>query len=317
MGWVPLPSPHQVWVHSCCSRTKLKIALSDVSVTAIEVDILMGSLLGECKTHILPIMSHPPARTSDLSFEEFMNACIENGRCHLKLDFKDLAALEPCLIHIAAVKESLAANGQAVWINADVVPGPNMRNQPCVIPAVSFMEAIVEHCPGIPLSLGWRCNRACGDAYTKVDCDAMVALYDIYRHRMEADFSRETHEDSFAPQSLPSGKHRSGSANLVFAASVRLAARGPGPLISLINEIPGSQLLLWTGTGERAVAPWTIAQLRKTFEQCSMDSRVGYDCYVAKSELHGCVSNFFECFEAVGYWLALRLAGATRIKKQQ
>lgn len=60
-----------------------------------------------------PVMAHPPARSSDLTFETFLDACIADGHRHLKLDFKVWAAVEPCLELLAARKLQLLSNGQA------------------------------------------------------------------------------------------------------------------------------------------------------------------------------------------------------------
>ena len=85
------------WAHSCCSAAALAAALSDPSVHSIESDILVSSRTGQ------PVMAHPPATDSDLSFDDFLVACTggDDGRKrkHLKFDFKDAAAVGPCLEH--------------------------------------------------------------------------------------------------------------------------------------------------------------------------------------------------------------------------
>lgn len=93
------------WAHSCCSCARLERALSSPHITAIESDIIMAA--GR------PVMAHPPARSSDLTFETFLDACIADGHRHLKLDFKVWAAVEPCLELLAARKLQLLSNGQA------------------------------------------------------------------------------------------------------------------------------------------------------------------------------------------------------------
>ena len=88
------PRAQQRWVHSCCSLDKLAHALTDPDVTAIEADIRMGRCgLVTC----VPIMAHPPATSSDLLFKEFLDRAVADGTRHLKLDFKELDAVEPCL----------------------------------------------------------------------------------------------------------------------------------------------------------------------------------------------------------------------------
>ena len=86
MEW-HFPGAQQCWAHSCCSQNALKAAFQNSEITAIEADILMGiSVGGDAE---IPIMAHPPTKTSDLSFQEFWQQCVEEARHHLKLDFKE------------------------------------------------------------------------------------------------------------------------------------------------------------------------------------------------------------------------------------
>lgn len=86
MEW-HFPGAQQCWAHSCCSQNALKAAFKNSQITAIEADILMG-ISGGSNSEI-PIMAHPPTKTSDLSFQEFWQQCVEEARHHLKLDFKE------------------------------------------------------------------------------------------------------------------------------------------------------------------------------------------------------------------------------------
>ena len=63
-----------------------------------------------------------------------------DGTRHLKLDFKHANAVEPCLQLLSKRWKELYTNGQAVWLNADVLPGPNARGQgSCRVPAYRFL----------------------------------------------------------------------------------------------------------------------------------------------------------------------------------
>jgi len=185
-------------VHSCCSREKLKGALADPSVTAIEADIMMPA-----DSNATPIMAHPSWRSktappSDLDIAAFLDQTVADGKRHLKLDFKDAAALEPCLQLLAKRWPELQRNGQAVWLNADVLPGPNARGK-VELPPRLFLPLCRRYCPHALLSLGWRVGPiGPEEAYTPHDVAAMVSLCQEF--------------------ALP------GSA-LVFAASLRLAER--------------------------------------------------------------------------------------------
>ena len=68
----------------------------------IEADVSMGTIAGG-DGNIMPIMAHPPVNTSDLSLEEFLDTILSSGITApkgIKLDFKDLEALEPSLMAI-------------------------------------------------------------------------------------------------------------------------------------------------------------------------------------------------------------------------
>uniref|UniRef100_A0A7S4EWY6 Menorin-like domain-containing protein n=1 Tax=Chrysotila carterae TaxID=13221 RepID=A0A7S4EWY6_CHRCT len=163
---------NQIWVHSCCSRQKLEAALADSAITAVESDIIMSR-------EGMPIMAHPPATTSDLSFEEFLDTCISDGCRHLKLDFKAGAAVEPCLNVLAKRATELRANGQAVWLNADVICGPNARKRGATIPAHKFIPLCQRLCPFALFSFGWRVAPfGPEEAYSHDDAYEMVR-----RHR--------------------------------------------------------------------------------------------------------------------------------------
>lgn len=109
-----MPSSEQTWAHSTVSKKLLSDALNDASITAIEVDILMGHekqndvSVDENMQHnaeMKPIMAHPPDRYSDLTTREFLKrtSTIQKGEVnrilkkHIKLDFKEIATVKPTL----------------------------------------------------------------------------------------------------------------------------------------------------------------------------------------------------------------------------
>ena len=207
-------------------------------------------------------MAHPPDDTSELSFDDFFEACARDGRRHIKLDFKELAAVEPCIAAVAAAAERLAANGQTVWLNADVLSGPNRRR---ALPlraessaAGARFLALAAAAPACALSLGWVTHPVGRDAYTEADARAMRGLL--------AD---------------------RGGDGVVFAAAARIAARDPQPLVDLLRQLPTAQLLCWTGTGEPPVPRRTLRALGRAFYAAGVADRVGYDCNVARSFLRG------------------------------
>ncbi|CAE8650459.1 unnamed protein product [Polarella glacialis] len=254
--WAPLPSPKQVWAHSCVTWAKLNDALADPSVTAFEVDVTMGHVVGSDRSSDpVPIMAHPPSRTSDLSFEACLEAVIQDGRRHVKFDFKNLASVELCLPMLAAASSRLAANRQAVWLNADVLPGPGLRSWSCAVPAEAFLAAAAELCPGAHLSLGWKVNPVgWNDTYTEADCQAMAALCN--KHLKEA------------------------SGGIVFAVAARVAGRDPNALAGLLRSVPNSQLLLWTGTWEPPVSSGALQAIHDALSGVGVVGCCGFDCQV-------------------------------------
>eukprot|EP00438_Fugacium_kawagutii_P022933 Skav226770 [mRNA] locus=scaffold8:181316:185906:- [translate_table: standard] len=182
-----------VWAHSCVSKKKLEAALQ---VTAIEVDVAMGYYAGFADTDGRPSIVVFPAEEAD-----FLDELIRDGRRHVKFDFKDLEAVRLCLPMLAERSGELASNGQAVWLNADVLPGPGLRSWSCSVPAEDFLTKAEELCPGAHLSLGWKANPVTSDAYNEVPTKKLHAKQ-----------------------------------NVVFAVSARTAAKNFEPLAALLAQ---------------------------------------------------------------------------------
>ena len=290
--FTPRPRAQQRWVHSCCSQEKLTRALSDPDVTAIEADIMVATeavallLRPNDSPGVLPIMAHPtllghlsgrntaPA-VSDLTFSDFLDRCIADGTRHLKLDFKQLAAVEPCLELIADRWPQLHANGQAVWLNADVLPGPNRRDPP-ELPASVFVPLCVRHCPHAVLSLGW-CVGALGPEVGYAEQDVQQMLKVCKEHRLSG-------------------------GSLVFAASIRFAARDLSLMGRLLEQVPDAQLLFWTGTGELPVQPAVQTRAHLVMAARGLTERVGYDVAIATSSCQNCAAHAIDCTFVWSRW---------------
>ncbi|CAF3055609.1 unnamed protein product [Rotaria sp. Silwood2] len=136
------------WAHAVNSREKLEEALKS-SLMFIEADILIGSSSSN------PIMAHPPHKTSDLTFSDFLNG-VKSTSKGLKLDFKDINALQPCLNELEVQKDNI--NGPII-LNADIVRANPQCAQP--IDAQRFLsESLTFAFRVIPqlmisFSLGW------------------------------------------------------------------------------------------------------------------------------------------------------------------
>ncbi|KAJ8600588.1 hypothetical protein CTAYLR_008177 [Chrysophaeum taylorii] len=237
-------SASQTWVHSCCSVGELCRALEDSSVSAIESDIIMASE---------PVMAHPPATASDLSFAEFLERCVSAQAVkHLKLDFKDPAAVVPCLELVKSQKSHLAARGQCVWLNADVLPGPGVDVS--LFDGDDFVRTCTKILPTGVLSLGWRVDLGRGGGYEAHHVDRLLEL--LERHEL------------LEPQ------------RVVVTANLRLSLLGEEQEISRILDETPCEVLLWTGTGEPAVSQALVDAWNPRRQQ---NNRLGFDVKVAES----------------------------------
>ncbi|KOO33751.1 fam151a protein [Chrysochromulina tobinii] len=285
--YTPRPRAQQHWEHSCCSISKLERALANPDITAIEADIMVATeeqaqllrKLGD-RPGSLPIMAHPSPFSAavpdtDLSFLEFLERCVSDGTRHLKLDFKQLAAVEPCLELLSERWAQLHANGQAVWLNADILPGPNRRFAPAV-PSHAFIPLCRRLCPHAVLSLGWSVGPIGPEqVYTEADIAEMLKVCKEY--------------------SLPGN-------SVVFAASVRFAERQIAVLDRLLDALPDSQLLLWTGTGELPIPPALQTRIHLELAIKGRSDRIGYDVQLANSNMDHCASTLIDCTFFFSRW---------------
>ena len=287
-------------MHSCCTIAKLERALADPDISAIEADIMYAfppagsSSSGGSSSSSggqplvpnkrVPVMAHPTWRIRDgapelppfidLTFADFLDRCISDGSRHLKLDFKELDAVEPCLELLAHKWPQLHANGQAIWLNADVLPGPNARKRgSCRVPAYRFLPLCRKICPHAVLSLGWKVGPLGPDeAYSEAD------VHEMYRVLKE--------------YGIP-------GSSVVFAASFRLSERCLPAIGRLLTRVPDAQLLLWTGTGELAIQASTQAKVHMELARMGHSERIGFDVQIARtcSEATGA-----RCIDQTFFW---------------
>mmetsp|Transcript_13725 Transcript_13725/g.35311 ORF Transcript_13725/g.35311 Transcript_13725/m.35311 type:complete len:380 (-) Transcript_13725:486-1625(-) len=286
--YTPRPRAQQRWVHSCCSIAKLQTALANPDITAIEADIMVGTAEQDealrrksDRVGPLPVMAHPSPFSSrvpdtDLSFSDFLDRCLADGTRHLKLDFKQLAAVEPCLELLAERWPQLHSNGQAVWLNADVLPGPNVRCKPNV-PAHDFVPLCRRLCPHAVLSLGWTVGPIGPEqVYSQQDIKEMVRLNREYE--------------------LP-------GSSVVFAASVRFAERNVEQLVYLLEQLPDAQVLFWTGHGELPIPPAVQTRIHLQMSLKGVGDRVGYDVQLANSSVEYAGHHMVDCTFFFSRWM--------------
>ncbi|XP_035384008.1 protein FAM151A [Electrophorus electricus] len=100
----------------------------------------------------IPIMAHPPDIYSDNTLEEWLDAVLKSKK-GIKLDFKSLQALEPSLDLLR--KKNETGINRPVWLNADILHGPNVPNFWPVINATRFFGLIQTKFPDVTISPGW------------------------------------------------------------------------------------------------------------------------------------------------------------------
>ena len=110
------------WSHATNSKALLEQALAD-STMMIEADVSLGA-------ENVPIMAHPPANTSDLTLQQFLESVLvstESGKKKgIKLDFKFLEVVEPSLRQLDGLRDKLK---MPLWLNADILQGPGGGGQ--------------------------------------------------------------------------------------------------------------------------------------------------------------------------------------------
>ena len=132
------------FTHRVNSRAALARFLGSTS-NAAEGDVRWGTLIDGRRRERTLIMAHPPARRSDLSTLDWIEAVAASGRV-LKLDLKDPLAVAPLLELLTG-----RVPFEQVVVNADAARGPGGRK-----PRFSrrHLEQLTEGLPGSVLSIG-------------------------------------------------------------------------------------------------------------------------------------------------------------------
>ncbi|XP_040841912.1 protein FAM151B [Ochotona curzoniae] len=133
------------WYHAANSKAQLEEALGSAALM-LEADVLLAS---EGPSRGQPVMAHPPETSSDISLQQWLTEVVRSSK-GIKLDFKSLAAVAPSMVLLKEMEEQLQ---RPVWINADVLPGPNGAHP--AVEAGPFIDAVTSFFPDVTLSLGW------------------------------------------------------------------------------------------------------------------------------------------------------------------
>uniref|UniRef100_A0A3P9DUI9 Protein FAM151A n=1 Tax=Maylandia zebra TaxID=106582 RepID=A0A3P9DUI9_9CICH len=129
------------WFHRANSKEDMyKALMGDTMI--LEADVtLMG--YGTPDEKPVPIMAHPPDIYSDNTLDEWLDAVLASGK-GIKLDFKALESVGLSL-DLLKQKESNKGINRPVWLNADILRGPNV---PSFVAPDKF--------PDVTLSPGWK-----------------------------------------------------------------------------------------------------------------------------------------------------------------
>ena len=270
-----LPPTQQQWSHSTITIQQLRHALDDPNITSIEADILMGAIKAdtqgaatavECSP--VPIMSHPPQYTSELSAKRFLTSTTCNPafpnhpklRKHLKLDFKDLESVKPTLKILQEINADPA--GKTIFLNADLIAGPGRTSEDVVVIPEEFLSICLDFIPNnketnMAFSLGFKVDVVSIFGHTHEEIATMADLVDKF------DLLRK-------------------SAGVVLAINARLLSKHYAPFDAFLKQYPSSQLLVWTGSGEPPISTQKAAKIRQHFEKEGTITRIGFDCQVSR-----------------------------------
>ncbi|KAB0353616.1 hypothetical protein FD755_023682 [Muntiacus reevesi] len=139
------------WYHAANSKEQMKAALRS-NVMVLEADITIEGL-GTVNETGVPIMAHPPAVYSDNTLEQWLEAVLASSQKGIKLDFKSIKAVGSSLDLLRRLTEEGKVR-RPVWINADILRGPNMVRS-TEVNATQFLALVQEKYPNTTLSPGW------------------------------------------------------------------------------------------------------------------------------------------------------------------
>ncbi|CAM9762024.1 unnamed protein product [Lampetra planeri] len=139
------------WAHAANNKEEMNAALGN-KVMVLEADVNIEGL-GTASETGRPIMAHPPDVTSDNSLSDWLSAVLKSNK-GIKLDFKSLKALGPSL-DILLERVARAPLDRPIWLNADIIRGPNVPAFVDPIDATGFLSLITERFPNVTLSPGW------------------------------------------------------------------------------------------------------------------------------------------------------------------
>ncbi|XP_058034565.1 protein FAM151A [Ahaetulla prasina] len=139
------------WYHAANSKSDMEEALK-ADVMALESDVTLEGYNTPNETET-PIMAHPPIIYSDNTLQDWLTTVLRLSDKVIKLDFKNIKTVGPSLDILLKASSELNVN-RPVWLNADILKGPNVPIN-IAVNASQFLTLIQEKFPNCTLSPGW------------------------------------------------------------------------------------------------------------------------------------------------------------------
>uniref|UniRef100_A0A8C5JZ29 Protein FAM151A n=1 Tax=Jaculus jaculus TaxID=51337 RepID=A0A8C5JZ29_JACJA len=140
------------WFHAANSQKEMEAALKS-NATALEADVTVEGLNTANETGV-PIMAHPPDIYSDNTLQQWLEAVLASSQKGIKLDFKSIRAVGPSLDLLRQLTEAGRVR-RPVWINADILRGPNVP-LPIEVNATQREAGQILHPHPPPPGLNWH-----------------------------------------------------------------------------------------------------------------------------------------------------------------
>jgi len=256
------------WAHATNSLNEFEEAVSSSSVSAIECDIIMSN-----NHPPEPILAHPPCRESDLAVRRMLRLIMapqkdekNNLRKHLKLDFKEIEALEPTLDLIlnSAFTNTLRKD---IILNADILSGPGIDlNDHSIVPPSAFIETCLDYIQRLRaknpeilfgFSLGFKCDWQSMEGYLSTQVSQMSDLVGCYQ--------------------LASSNS---GIKVILALNARQLGKSLLVFDEFLRDYPKSTILAWTGSGEPPIPKREVRKISDYYESKMMRDKIEFDCCV-------------------------------------
>ncbi|KAL4608257.1 protein FAM151A [Arapaima gigas] len=139
------------WYHAANNKSEMDRALKSTAMV-LEADVNVKGHNTVNETNI-PIMAHPPNVYSDNTLQEWLDTVLKANK-GIKLDFKSIESVEPSLEILR--KRNQTGINRPVWLNADILHGPNVPAFWPVVNSTRFLELIQTKFPEATISPGWK-----------------------------------------------------------------------------------------------------------------------------------------------------------------